>query len=57
MALATRNSFVIETDGLSTRANDRNTRYPADRLHFGTNGTWVLGVRMAEKMNAEAGGR
>ena len=57
MALATRNSFVIETDGLSTRANDRNTRYPADRLHFGTDGTWELGVRMAEKMNAEAGGR
>jgi lysophospholipase L1-like esterase len=51
MALAVPGAFVIPTDDLSHRSKDRNTPYPNDELHFGTDGTWLLGVRMAEKMN------
>jgi len=53
MALAVKLAFVIPTDDLSHRANDRNTRYPKDHLHFGTDGIWVLGLRMAERINQE----
>ena len=49
------NAFVIFTDDLSLRADDRNTRYPLDRLHFGTKGTWDLGVRMAEEIAKQNG--
>lgn len=42
-----KNVFLVETDDLSQRANDKNTRYPNDHLHFGTDGTWQLGIRYA----------
>jgi hypothetical protein len=48
--LAVKGAFVVETDDLSQRANDANTRYPTDHVHFGTPGTLELGRRMAEKM-------
>jgi hypothetical protein len=48
--LALRGAFVVETDDLSHRATDANTRYPNDHVHFGTAGTLELGRRMAEKM-------
>ena len=51
--LAVKGAFVVETDDLSQRANDANTRYPTDHVHFGTAGTLELGRRMAEKMAAE----
>lgn len=47
--LAVKNAFVVQTDDLSQRANDKDTRYPADHIHFGTDGAWVLGLRMAQK--------
>jgi hypothetical protein len=47
--LAVKNAFVVQTDDLSQRANDKNTPYPADHIHFGTDGVWVLGLRMAQK--------
>jgi len=49
--LSVKRAFVVFTDDLSQRADDPNTKYPKDRLHFGTKGTWELGVRMAMKMN------
>jgi hypothetical protein len=50
--LAVKGAFVVETDDLSQRADDANTRYPADHVHFGTAGTLELGRRMADKMAA-----
>ena len=50
-ALSVPGAFVIPTDDLEHRAKDHNTPLPNDELHFGTDGTWLLGVRMAEKMN------
>jgi lysophospholipase L1-like esterase len=50
-SLSVRNAYVILTDDLSQRANDKNTRYPKDYIHFGTKGTWELGLRMAEEIN------
>ncbi|MEO6523695.1 MAG: sialate O-acetylesterase [Mucilaginibacter sp.] len=47
---AVKNAFVVQTDDLSHRATDKDTRYPTDHVHFGTDGTWVLGLRMAQKM-------
>ena len=49
-ALAVKGAFVVATDDLSQRADDRNTRYPKDHVHFGTAGTLELGRRMANKM-------
>ena len=49
-ALAVKGAFVVATDDLSQRADDRNTRYPKDHVHFGTAGTLELGRRMADKM-------
>jgi len=46
-ALAVKGAFVVATDDLSQRADDRNTRYPKDHVHFGTAGTLELGRRMA----------
>ncbi len=51
--IAVKGAFVVETDDLDHRATDPNTRYPEDHLHFGTKGTYELGVRMADKMNAK----
>lgn len=51
--LAVKGAFVVETDDLSQRATDANTRYPDDHVHFGTAGTLELGRRMAEKMAAQ----
>ncbi len=48
--VAVKGAFVIATDDLSQRADDRNTRYPKDHGHFGTAGTLELGRRMADKM-------
>lgn len=49
-ALAVKGAFVVATDDLSQRADDRNTAYPKDHLHFGTAGTLELGRRIADKM-------
>jgi len=49
--LSVKRAFVVPTDDLSQRADDPHTPYPKDRLHFGTRGTWDLGIRMAEKVN------
>lgn len=51
-SLSVNRSFVIQTDDLSHRANDPGTKYPEDHLHFGTQGIWELGRRMAEKINS-----
>lgn len=51
--LSVKKAFVRPTDDLSQRADDLNTKYPKDRVHFGTQGIWELGVRMAKKMNEE----
>lgn len=51
MALSVQRAFVVQTDDLSRRATECNTNYPQDQLHFGTDGTWVLGVRMAQIIN------
>ncbi|MEZ5434100.1 MAG: hypothetical protein R3F31_23620 [Verrucomicrobiales bacterium] len=40
----------MKTDDLDHRANDPNTRYPTDHVHFGTLGTWEMGRRFAEAM-------
>ncbi len=48
--LAMKGAFVVETDDLSQRADDANTRYPKDHVHFGTAGTLELGRRMADRM-------
>jgi len=52
-ALSVNKAFVVNTDGLSLRANDAHTRYPKDIVHFGTTGIWELGLRMAIKMNEQ----
>jgi hypothetical protein len=49
-AVAVKGAFVVATDDLSQRADDRNTRYPKDHGHFGTAGTLELGRRMADKL-------
>ncbi|RKD12821.1 hypothetical protein BCY91_11280 [Pelobium manganitolerans] len=41
------NVGLVQTDDLSRRADDKNSPHPTDHLHFGTAGTWDLGVRMA----------
>jgi hypothetical protein len=48
--LAVKGALVVKTDDLSQRANDRNTKYPDDHLHFGTAGTLELGRRMADRI-------
>jgi hypothetical protein len=53
--IAVTGAFVVDTDDLSQRANDVNTPYPNDHVHFGTSGTLELGRRMAEKMASELG--
>jgi len=50
---AVKGAFVVETDDLSHRAADANTKYPGDHVHFGTAGTLELGRRMAEKISAK----
>lgn len=44
---------LVKTDDLDHRANDPNTRYPTDHVHFGTLGTWEMGRRFAEAMVRE----
>ena len=48
--LAVEGAFVVATDDLSQRADDRNTKYPKDHVHIGTAGMLELGRRMADKM-------
>jgi hypothetical protein len=50
--LAMKGAFVVQTDDLSQRADDANTKYPKDHVHFGTAGTLELGRRLAERMAA-----
>jgi hypothetical protein len=50
-ALAVEGAFVIATDGLSLRADDADTPYPNDRIHFGTQGQLDLGRRMADEIH------
>ena len=52
-SISVKRAFVVQTDDLSQRADDPHTPYPKDHIHFGTKGTWDLGVRMAEKMNSK----
>ncbi len=51
--IAVKGAFVVSTEDLNHRADDVNTPYPNDYIHFGTLGTYELGIRMAEKMNNE----
>lgn len=51
--LSVKKAFVVDTEGLSLRANDAHTRYPKDIIHFGTSGIWELGIRMAIRMNKQ----
>jgi len=50
-AFATKGARIVPTDDLNHRADDPNTPYTWDHIHFGTTGMLQLGVRMAEKMN------
>jgi hypothetical protein len=52
--LSVKRAFVVSTDDLSQRSDDPNTPYPKDHVHFGTKGTWGLGVRMAEMIAAKS---
>lgn len=47
-AIAVRRAHVIYTDDLNHRADDPNSPYPNDHIHFGTAGMLELGKRMAE---------
>lgn len=47
-AIAVRRAHVIDTDDLNHRADDPDTPYPNDHIHFGTAGILELGKRMAE---------
>ena len=51
--MAVKGALVVATDDLSQRADDPNTPYKDDHVHFGTAGTLELGRRMADKMNAQ----
>jgi hypothetical protein len=48
--LAVRNAYVVPTNDLSQRAEDKDTPLPGDHVHFGSAGTLELGRRYAEKM-------
>jgi Carbohydrate esterase, sialic acid-specific acetylesterase len=50
-ALAVKGAFVVLTDDLELRANDPNSCYKSDLIHFGTAGQLDLGKRMATKMH------
>ncbi len=47
-AIAVKRAHIVITDDLEQRAADIATPYPNDHLHFGTAGTWQLGIRMAD---------
>ncbi|MEO5562899.1 MAG: sialate O-acetylesterase, partial [Chitinophagaceae bacterium] len=47
-SFAVKKAYLVDTDDLSLRANDKNSKYPNDKLHFGTQGNWDLGTRMAD---------
>jgi len=49
-------ALLVHTDGLSLRANDPETPYPWDKIHFGTAGTLELGHRFAQRIH-QADGR
>ena len=48
--LSVKNAFAIATDDLQLRADDKNTPFPDDKVHFGTLGVWELGKRFAQKL-------
>jgi hypothetical protein len=50
--IAVKHAYVVQTDDLSQRYADKNTPYPNDHIHFGTDGIWTLGVRMAYRVNS-----
>ena len=52
--LAVKGAFVVETDDLSQRGADANTKYPDDHVHLSTAGTLEPGRRIGVKMLAEA---
>lgn len=54
-ALATKGAFVVETDGLELRADDPNSCYKTDLIHFGSAGQLELGKRMAIKVHDQLG--
>jgi hypothetical protein len=47
--IAVKNAILVQTADLSQRSYDKNTLTPLDHNHFGTDGIWVLGLRMAQK--------
>jgi len=49
-SLSVKKAILVETDDLNHRADDPNTPYPKDHIHFGTMGILTLGIRMAEAM-------
>ena len=48
--LAVKGALLVKTDDLNHRADDPNTKYPKDHVHFGTAGTLELGRRMADRI-------
>jgi hypothetical protein len=52
-ALAVKSAFVVLTDDLELRANDPNSCYTSDLIHFGSAGQLELGKRMATKMHEQ----
>ncbi|MBC7913251.1 MAG: hypothetical protein H7Y07_03920 [Pyrinomonadaceae bacterium] len=49
-SLSVKRAILVETDDLNHRADDPNSPYPKDHIHFGTLGTLELGIRMANAM-------
>ncbi|TAD92674.1 MAG: hypothetical protein EAY75_01960 [Bacteroidetes bacterium] len=49
-SLSVKNAFAIPTDDLQLRADDINTPFPDDKVHFGTLGVWELGKRFAKQL-------
>lgn len=49
-SLSVKGAILVETDDLNHRADDPNSPYPKDHIHFGSMGTLELGIRMAEAM-------
>ena len=49
-SLSLKNAFVVPTDDLPLRADEPNSPYPNDKIHFNTFGVLELGNRFAEKI-------
>lgn len=51
--LALKRVFVVETDDLPLRCDERDTPFPDDKVHFNTIGVMELGSRFAQKINEQ----